>query len=105
MATTGPDGIPAGPALIREIEEGLPIHAWYAVEPDRAHAILDALSQSKPGDVLLIAGKGHEATQVFGSDARPFDDKEMARRAWNRITGETVTIAHETAPALPGRVA
>jgi len=53
----------------------------YAVVPDRREAIDLALAAARPGDAVLIAGKGHEDTQVVGTERRPFDDREEARRA------------------------
>ena len=52
-----------------------------AVELDRARAIARAIAEARPGDVLLIAGKGHETYQVVGGVSRHFDDREEARRA------------------------
>jgi UDP-N-acetylmuramoyl-L-alanyl-D-glutamate--2,6-diaminopimelate ligase len=46
------------------------------IEPDRAKAIAMALSMAKNGDIVLIAGKGHENHQIFGSERRHFDDRE-----------------------------
>jgi UDP-N-acetylmuramoyl-L-alanyl-D-glutamate--2,6-diaminopimelate ligase len=51
------------------------------VEPDRAAAIAIALTEAEPGDVVLIAGKGHETVQVVGDQELPFDDRDVARRA------------------------
>ncbi len=51
------------------------------VEPDREQAIELAVEQARPGDVVLIAGKGHETTQVLKDGAIPFDDREVARHA------------------------
>jgi UDP-N-acetylmuramoyl-L-alanyl-D-glutamate--2,6-diaminopimelate ligase len=51
------------------------------VEPDRERAIELALDQARPGDVVLLAGKGHETVQVLKEKTIPFDDREMARRA------------------------
>ena len=48
---------------------------------DRRAAIRAAIRDSGVGDLVLIAGKGHEATQVVGQGARPFSDREEARRA------------------------
>ncbi|MBI5546453.1 MAG: UDP-N-acetylmuramoyl-L-alanyl-D-glutamate--2,6-diaminopimelate ligase [Deltaproteobacteria bacterium] len=53
----------------------------HRVEPDRRKAIELAISLAKPGDVLLLAGKGHEDYQIIGTEKRPFDDREEARRA------------------------
>ena len=46
--------------------------------PDRAEAILIAISNLQAGDVLLISGKGHETGQVIGDTVFPFDDIEQA---------------------------
>ena len=47
-------------------------------EPDRRAAIALALEAAQAGDVVVLAGKGHETTQVVGSDVRPFDDRAVA---------------------------
>jgi UDP-N-acetylmuramoyl-L-alanyl-D-glutamate--2,6-diaminopimelate ligase len=51
----------------------------HAVEPDRAAAIRRAISEAASGDVVLIAGKGHETYQAAGGRTIPFDDREVAR--------------------------
>ncbi len=48
------------------------------VERDRAKAIADAAAQARPGDVVLIAGKGHEDYQIYGTERRHFSDRELA---------------------------
>jgi UDP-N-acetylmuramoyl-L-alanyl-D-glutamate--2,6-diaminopimelate ligase len=53
----------------------------YAVELDRALAISAAVMAARKGDVLLIAGKGHETYQISGDDRRAFDDRAHARAA------------------------
>ena len=50
------------------------------VEPDRARAIQQALESARQGDVVLIAGKGHENTQTIGTEVRPFHDPTIAAR-------------------------
>jgi len=57
----------------------------YAVEPDRRQAIALALSEAKPGDVLLIAGKGHEKFQITREGTFPFDDVQMARQTLQQM--------------------
>ena len=47
-------------------------------EPDRAKAIRRALQEARPGDIVLLAGKGHETVQKVGGKALPFDDREVA---------------------------
>jgi UDP-N-acetylmuramoyl-L-alanyl-D-glutamate--2,6-diaminopimelate ligase len=67
-------------AIIAEIEPGaLRGGGAYAVEPDRRAAIAAAISEASPGDVVVIAGKGHETGQQFAGHTVPFDDREVAR--------------------------
>jgi UDP-N-acetylmuramoyl-L-alanyl-D-glutamate--2,6-diaminopimelate ligase len=54
------------------------------VEPDRERAIEMALDQARPGDIVLLAGKGHETSQVLRDRAIEFDDREVARRILSR---------------------
>ncbi|MCU0829500.1 MAG: UDP-N-acetylmuramoyl-L-alanyl-D-glutamate--2,6-diaminopimelate ligase [Tabrizicola sp.] len=54
---------------------------------DRAEAILRAVDALQPGDALLIAGKGHEAGQIVGTDIYPFDDVEQASVAVAALDG------------------
>lgn len=51
----------------------------YRVEPDRREAIALAIGEARPGDIVLLAGKGHEKVQVTREGAAPFDDLEVAR--------------------------
>lgn len=51
------------------------------IEADRRRAIGLAVAQARPGDVVVIAGKGHETTQTIGDTAYPFDDRTVAREA------------------------
>ncbi len=50
------------------------------VEPDRERAVELAMEQARPGDMVLLAGKGHETTQVLKDRTIKFDDREIARR-------------------------
>jgi UDP-N-acetylmuramoyl-L-alanyl-D-glutamate--2,6-diaminopimelate ligase len=52
----------------------------YVAEPDRERAIRKALEQARPGDAVLIAGKGHETDQVLKDRTIHFDDRETAQR-------------------------
>lgn len=52
----------------------------HAVEPDREKAIRLAINEARPGDILLICGKGHEPYQEIGGVRHPFDDREAAAR-------------------------
>jgi UDP-N-acetylmuramoyl-L-alanyl-D-glutamate--2,6-diaminopimelate ligase len=67
-------------AIIREIEAGIGTHR-HVVESDRRRAIERAVAEAKHGDVVLIAGKGHETYQVVGDRTLPFDDAAVAREA------------------------
>jgi UDP-N-acetylmuramoyl-L-alanyl-D-glutamate--2,6-diaminopimelate ligase len=56
----------------------------HRIEPDRTRAIELAISLAGPGDVVLIAGKGHETYQVLGTEKIHFDDREVARDVLRR---------------------
>jgi UDP-N-acetylmuramoyl-L-alanyl-D-glutamate--2,6-diaminopimelate ligase len=58
--------------------------AHVVVEPDRAAAIDLAIARAGPGDIVLIAGKGHETGQYVGPVVIPFDDREVAAEALSR---------------------
>ena len=69
-------------AIAASVEFGLrEMDAQYEVELDRARAIERAVSRAEPGDVVLIAGKGHEPYQLIGDQTLAFDDRVEARRA------------------------
>jgi UDP-N-acetylmuramoyl-L-alanyl-D-glutamate--2,6-diaminopimelate ligase len=67
-------------AIVEEILPGLR-NAPHAVEIDRRRAIAAAIHDARPGDVVFIAGKGHEKYQIVGTEVLPFDDAAEARRA------------------------
>ncbi|WP_264373075.1 UDP-N-acetylmuramoyl-L-alanyl-D-glutamate--2,6-diaminopimelate ligase [Pelagibius marinus] len=54
---------------------------------DRGAAIATAVAALGPGDVLVIAGKGHETGQIVGGQVLPFDDREIARTAISKLAG------------------
>ncbi len=64
-------------AIIAEITAGIAMDT----EPDRRTAIARAIGTARPGDVVVIAGKGHEQGQQFGDIVLPFDDRSVAREA------------------------
>lgn len=66
-------------AIIRQIEEGFDDEDGYRVVADREQAIAAALDAAETGDMILIAGKGHEAYQEFADTIIPFDDCEVVR--------------------------
>jgi UDP-N-acetylmuramoyl-L-alanyl-D-glutamate--2,6-diaminopimelate ligase len=82
-------------AIIAEIEPGLELsglprltptamarrEVGYLVVPDRAEAIRLAVALARPGEAVLVAGKGHETYQIWGSERRHFDDREEVTQA------------------------
>ena len=68
-------------AIAREIMAGA--RRPLEVELDRSTAIAKALADARAGDLVLIAGKGHESTQTIGDRVVPFDDREVARALLN----------------------
>jgi UDP-N-acetylmuramoyl-L-alanyl-D-glutamate--2,6-diaminopimelate ligase len=67
-------------AIIAEIEPGAVLGGGaFEAEPDRRAAIKLALEEARPGDTVVIAGKGHETSQEAGGLTRHFDDREVAR--------------------------
>jgi UDP-N-acetylmuramoyl-L-alanyl-D-glutamate--2,6-diaminopimelate ligase len=69
--------------------------AHVSVEPDRAAAIGLAIAGAGKGDVVVIAGKGHERGQYAGATVTPFDDREVAAAALGRRAGGTRTDAED----------
>ncbi len=76
-------------AIIEQIRGGLRTGADVVVEPDRAEAIGLAVGMARAGDVVLVAGKGHETTQSAAGHSRPFDDRVQARKALEGRSGGT----------------
>jgi UDP-N-acetylmuramoyl-L-alanyl-D-glutamate--2,6-diaminopimelate ligase len=67
-------------AIVAEIETGIGERP-HVTEVDRRKAIHRAIEEASPGDVVLIAGKGHETYQIIGEQTLPFDDAEVAHEA------------------------
>jgi UDP-N-acetylmuramoyl-L-alanyl-D-glutamate--2,6-diaminopimelate ligase len=68
-------------AIINDAMVGLRrFNTPHAVEPDRERAIKKAVGAAEPGDVVILAGKGHETYQILKDGPIPFDDREVARR-------------------------
>ena len=68
-------------AIISAVKGGVPVasRARVVVEPERRAAIALAIDEARRGDVIVIAGKGHETTQTIGTKVLPFDDRAVAR--------------------------
>ena len=73
-------------AILDEMTAGLDPSVRYLRIADRAEAIRTAVMLSRPGDILLVAGKGHETYQIVGDEKRHFDDREEVRRAFAALS-------------------
>jgi UDP-N-acetylmuramoyl-L-alanyl-D-glutamate--2,6-diaminopimelate ligase len=69
--------------IVDEIVAGIGAHE-HAVELDRRSAIARAIAEAKAGDIVLVAGKGHETYQIVGERVLPFDDLAIARELLER---------------------
>jgi UDP-N-acetylmuramoyl-L-alanyl-D-glutamate--2,6-diaminopimelate ligase len=67
--------------IIEDVVAGLEMPGKATIEPDRAAAIQQAIANCKPGDVVLVAGKGHETWQEIGGRKIPFSDETTIRNA------------------------
>ena len=73
--------------IIEQIEVGLKkTNCPYLAISDRREAIRVAVSKAKQGDVVIIAGKGHETYQIIGGNKFHFDDREIAKEALSNLT-------------------
>ncbi|MBO5875131.1 MAG: UDP-N-acetylmuramoyl-L-alanyl-D-glutamate--2,6-diaminopimelate ligase [Alistipes sp.] len=66
--------------ILRDMVEGLPASARYLKIADRGEAIRTAAMLAQAGDIILLAGKGHETYQVIGTEKIHFDDREEIRK-------------------------
>ena len=72
-------------AILDDVLAGVDRPEAVDVEPDRRAAIALAVAAARPGDVVVVAGKGHETTQVTGDVVVPFDDRVVAAEALDRL--------------------
>ena len=72
-------------AILDEMAASLDPGARFLRIVDRAEAIRTAAMLSRPGDILLIAGKGHETYQIIGDVKHHFDDKEEVAKAFGTL--------------------
>jgi UDP-N-acetylmuramoyl-L-alanyl-D-glutamate--2,6-diaminopimelate ligase len=54
---------------------------------DRREAVVEAVRRARPGDAVVVAGKGHEQGQEIGGVVQPFDDRTVLRDALEELTG------------------
>ncbi len=67
-------------AIIRQIEEGMQeTDCEYTIIENRREAIRQAMVTAKPGDCIILAGKGHETYQIIGKEKRHFDEREVVQ--------------------------
>lgn len=76
-------------SICREIIAGFKKSKEYLVEIDRRKAILTAIERACPNDIILIAGKGHETTQVFAHKTIEFDDRKVAAQLCEKVSLNT----------------
>jgi UDP-N-acetylmuramoyl-L-alanyl-D-glutamate--2,6-diaminopimelate ligase len=85
-------------AILRDVEAGVLSVAGAAPRStflaDRAEAIRLALHEARPGDAVVIAGKGHETTQTIADRVEAFDDREVARVELGRLGFQGGPRAH-----------
>jgi UDP-N-acetylmuramoyl-L-alanyl-D-glutamate--2,6-diaminopimelate ligase len=68
--------------IISDIVVGLQkTNGKYLIEPDREKAIQLAMEEARSGDIVLLAGKGHENSQIYADRTEKFDDRDMAKKA------------------------
>ena len=68
--------------IICQIVAGIPPQKAYTVIPDRASAIRYAIENAKAGDLILLAGKGHEEYEIIGGERRPFCEGSLVKEAF-----------------------
>ncbi len=68
--------------IICQIVAGIPPQKAYTVIPDRASAIRYAIENAKTGDLILLAGKGHEEYEIVGGERRPFCEGRLVKEAF-----------------------
>ena len=73
--------------IIHDILKGIPKNAKVIVKEDRRAAIHYALKIANPGDLVLVAGKGHELYQLVGDKKKHFDDCEVIRGYFDQHRG------------------
>jgi len=72
-------------AIVRAITAGIRRAGRHVVEPDRRKAIAIALREARAGDMVVIAGKGHEKVQLLHGREIPFDDVKVVGEEWRQV--------------------
>ena len=71
--------------ILREMEEGVEPGDKYLKIADRHEAIKTAVMLAEPGDIILLAGKGHEDYQIVGTEKLPFNDKSVVKEYFEKF--------------------
>jgi len=72
--------------ICQDIAAGMQDADNYRIEPDRRLAIKLALASAQPGDVILLAGKGHETTQIIGHEQQHYDERAYVRQLMSEMS-------------------
>ena len=81
-------------AIMEEIQEGMEqTRGDYVMIRDRRKAIHYLLDMAQPGDILILAGKGHEIYQEIGDEKLPFDERKIVEDILNKQMDERGTIS------------
>ncbi len=78
--------------ICRQILQGFQDRKKVLVELDREKAIAKSFDLAKPQDIILIAGKGHQKTQIFKNQSVPFDDSQVAKEALKTKSASAILI-------------
>jgi UDP-N-acetylmuramoyl-L-alanyl-D-glutamate--2,6-diaminopimelate ligase len=71
--------------ILREMEAGVEFGHKYLKITDRHEAIKTAVMLAEPGDIILLAGKGHEDYQIIGTEKMPFNDKAIVKEFFEKF--------------------
>ncbi len=82
-------------AILDEMVAGIDPSSRYLRIADRGQAIRTAVMMARPGDILLVAGKGHETYQIIGHEKLHFDDREEVRSAFEQLHKNSQAIQTE----------
>ena len=77
--------------IIDDINAGITSGRAFHIQANRYKAIEEAMSEAKNGDIVLIAGKGHEKYQIIKDTIMPFDDREVVKKVLSKKTDIKVT--------------
>ena len=87
--------------IICQIVAGIPPQKAYTVIPDRASAIRYAIENAKAGDLILLAGKGHEQYEIVGGERRPFCEGSLVKEAFRaRLRAQNSKDENEGEPTV-----